>query len=791
MRDRPVFDLFLVSWLVLFLELACIRWFPAHVLFLTFFTNTVLLACFVGMSIGCVVARKPARHIARTPFLLAVAVGCGLLIDLFSQHLQYFVTVGNQKNPEVVFFGTEVNAASQTEYHVPIELIAAVFFGLIAAVMVGPGQEMGRAFNRVAGRTRAYSVNLLGSLAGIVTFAAGSYLELPPVAWFAAAAAGVGYFALRPVPAGPAAATPAAAAAPSSSVTMLMFLAVAVLLTVPTSGLVDLGKPSRTGWSPYYRIDHFPKEGVVDTNRVSHQVMISRTAPSLAGYALPYLFQRDVPLADPEHKAWPPFRRVLIIGAGTGNDLSRALQWCPADAVIDAVEIDPRIQRTGAAYHPDEPYKDARVRLHINDGRNFLRKAPAAEYDLVVFALVDSLVLHSGYSNLRLESYLFTTESFADVRRVLKPTGLMAVYNFFRQGWLAARLREQMRAVYGADPVVLMAPPKDLIPLDDFDARGFTAFFAGSAEVLDPLKRAFRSADNSFWLPIKFPVGTDAPMGFRRDQPPSPAGSSMPVSDLRLEDGLPDWGRLRMAEVEDSRGALKLATDDWPFLYVRNPAVPGHTWRGMGLVVLMSGLLWLVYGRGGRGETSTADGPAGPWEAGLFARSFFLGAGFMLVETKAVVQMALLFGSTWMVNTVVFAAILVMALAGNLFAGRVNPRRLEPYYVGLFAALAAGLAIPVDAFLGMDRAVQIAGACALAFAPVAFAGVVFAASFRRTRRPDQMIGANVAGALVGGLVENASIVLGFQYLLCVAVAFYALSALFGSRSAPEVEPAGI
>ena len=178
MRERPGLDLFLVSGLVLFLELACIRWFPAHVLFLTFFTNVVLLACFVGMSIGCLTARRPSRLIARTPILLAVALGSGLLIDLFAQKLQHVLSVTNQaSNAEVVFFGTEVNAAGNKEYHVPVELVAAAFFALIAAVMVGPGQEMGRAFNRVASRTTAYSVNLLGSLAGILLFAAGSYLE--------------------------------------------------------------------------------------------------------------------------------------------------------------------------------------------------------------------------------------------------------------------------------------------------------------------------------------------------------------------------------------------------------------------------------------------------------------------------------------------------------------------------------------------------------------------------------------------------------------------------------------
>ena len=109
MRDRPTLDLFLVSWLVLFLELACIRWFPSHVLFLTFFTNIVLLACFVGMSVGCLAAgtapvprphpalarrrrRRRAAHRALSPRLLK------------------YVAVGDRANPDVVFFGAEAGA---------------------------------------------------------------------------------------------------------------------------------------------------------------------------------------------------------------------------------------------------------------------------------------------------------------------------------------------------------------------------------------------------------------------------------------------------------------------------------------------------------------------------------------------------------------------------------------------------------------------------------------------------------------------------------------------------------
>src|SRR5205823_6862918 len=162
-----------------------------------------------------------------------------------------------------------------------------------------------------------------------------------------------------------------------------------------------------------------------------------------------------------------------------GHDQSRARQRRQPDARIDAAEIDPVIQRLGAKHHPDQPYADPRVTLHLNDGRNFLRKAPSEEYDLVVFALIDSLVLQSGYSNLRLESYLFTTEAFRDVRRVLKPTGLAAVYNFFRQGWIASRLRDELKTAFDAEPVMLTNPPKDEVRLNEFD-RGFTIFFAGS-----------------------------------------------------------------------------------------------------------------------------------------------------------------------------------------------------------------------------------------------------------------------------------------------------------------------
>src|SRR5258705_2155374 len=111
--------------------------------------------------------------------------------------------------------------------------------------------------------------------------------------------------------------------------------------------------------------------------------MVSRRE-NFPAYALPHLLNRDAGKA--------PFENVLIIGAGSGNDVSRALQWGAKH--VDAVEIDPVIKHLGERDHPNKPYDDPRVTVHLDDGRHFLRTAPDRHYDLVVYALVDSLVLH-------------------------------------------------------------------------------------------------------------------------------------------------------------------------------------------------------------------------------------------------------------------------------------------------------------------------------------------------------------------------------------------------------------
>jgi spermidine synthase len=719
-------DLFAVSAVFLFLELAFIRWFPAHVLFLTFFTNTVLLASFLGLSLGCLAARHRRNYLALTPVLLAVSLAAGVGMEWVRLALQDIIDVGGNKlAPQMVYFGSEARVADVAKFVVPIEWVVGVFFALIAASMVGLGQFLGRRIAAVPNAVEAYMVNIGGSLAGILLFQCCSWW-LTPVWWFGFVAAGLVWFLWRDAPRrwwamGVAAAAPLLLLAPG-------FFSIGVILE----------KFPVESWSPYYRINYAPDTRTIVVNLLGHQQMSSRREPFPA-YAIPYLLNRDA--------SQPPFRDILIVGAGSGNDVSRALEWAAPDARIDAVEIDPVIQRLGADNHPDRPYQDPRVRVYLTDGRNFLRSTHR-KYDLIVFALIDSLVLHSSVGNLRLESYLFTEEALADVRRALSPGGMFVMYNYFRQGWIVARLAKTAQAAFGEAPVVLTLPQRDSIAADQ-KAEGFTLIFDGPRAAA--IGRAFREK-GAYLIPGGVASGPSSPDGFVAQ-----AGAS-PI-------------RLSPSNVEVPAN-LRTARDAWPFLYLRSPMIPGLVWRGILAMGLISLALLRVFGWGASGRDS----------AGLHFTMLLLGAGFMLLETKAVVHMALIFGSTWVVNAVVFSAVLVMILIANLCVLKRRPQSLAPYYGGLLATLALNLAVPLDSFLGWPPPARAVAAGALVLAPVFFAGVVFAMFFQQAERPEQALAYNTAGAILGGFAESGSMLIGFQYLLALAGAIYLASWALAARA---------
>jgi hypothetical protein len=397
--------------LFLFLELVLFAGFRRRFCSFTFFTNTVLLASFLGLSLGCLAARHSRNYLAWTPVLLVLSMGGAAAVEWVRVALQDIIDVGrNKASPQLVFFGTEARVSDVATFVIPIELVVGIAFLIIAGVMIGIGQQLGRRFASIHNSVQAYSVNIAGSLTGVLLFQAVSKF-VSPVWWFTLVAVGLLYFLLQQTP------------RKWISIGCCCFVPILLIILDQLSlGLIRQKFPDES-WSPYYRINYSPESRTIVVNLLGHQQMVSRNDPFPA-YALPYLLNRDA--------GRPQFRDILVIGAGSGNDLSRALQWAAPDAIIDAVEIDPIIQKLGARDHPDRPYQDPRIHVHLDDGRNFLRSTQR-KYDLIVFALIDSLVLHSSVSNIRLESYLFTSEAFADVRRCLKTDGLFVMYNYFRQ----------------------------------------------------------------------------------------------------------------------------------------------------------------------------------------------------------------------------------------------------------------------------------------------------------------------------------------------------------------------
>ena len=201
-------------------------------------------------------------------------------------------------------------------------------------------------------------------------------------------------------------------------------------------------------WSPYYKITTIPvvdEPGTtqIDVNGIPHQAMATVATRKKNGpeYFVPYERAKVGALDD-----------VLIVGAGTGTDVAIALSE-GAQHIVDAVEIDPRLQQIGAQLHPNHPYQDPRVSVHIDDGRAFLERTDT-KYDLILFALPDSLTLVSGQSSLRLESYLFTSQAMETAKAHLKPGGAFAMYNYYRESWLVDRLAGTLQQTYGHAPCV-------------------------------------------------------------------------------------------------------------------------------------------------------------------------------------------------------------------------------------------------------------------------------------------------------------------------------------------------
>ena len=237
---------------------------------------------------------------------------------------------------------------------------------------------------------------------------------------------------------------------------------------------------------------------------------------------------------------------------------------------------------------------------------------------------------------------------------------------------------------------------------------------------------------------------------------------------LRRDVALPEIDDIT-ARVRGLTVRVDLSTDDWPFLYMGSRQVPrSYVLMAVGVLVLSALLVWW-----GLPEARALGAPA----------FFFLGAGFMLIEAKAITELALVFGSTWQVTSAVIAAVLIMAFLSNMVVSRLRPARSVPAYALLGLAIAAGMLVPVSVYAGLAPVAGKALAAAHLTLPLLFAGFIFSTELRRSVDLSAALGSNLVGAMAGGLLEYNSLRFGFNALGAVALALYAAALVSSLRRA--------
>jgi len=207
---------------------------------------------------------------------------------------------------------------------------------------------------------------------------------------------------------------------------------------------------------------------------------------------------------------------------------------------------------------------------------------------------------------------------------------------------------------------------------------------------------------------------------------------------------------------------VDVSTDDWPFLYMPRRTYPLSYLPMLGLVFLLSLLL------------SRKFFPERPKTS--HAPFFFLGAGFMLVETKAITELGLTFGNTWQVVGVAIAGILAMTVFSNVIVQRWRFKGASMAHFFVLATLLAGWWVARAGGLPSTAFGRL-GTTALLTCPIFFSGIVFSSLLSRETAVASVMGVNLLGAMCGGILEYNSMYFGFHFLYLLAMGLYALSLL--------------
>jgi spermidine synthase len=673
--DYKSTNLFLASFVALFFELLVIRYLATEIRVFAYLKNLPLLASFLGIGVGMIYGRreKVERLFPWAVLILFALIRFAPLLHL--THIGFpdpsYFAYGDQGQK---YFESLLNATKHVWIAVYLMLalyliVSTAILLLVTGMFATLGGLVGE-YLKTFEPLRGYGINLLGSLAGILIFTLLAFLSTPPVVWLLLGSLFlVPFFRRKPL-------------------VLAVLLCIVLMHTIPEKN---------TFWSPYQRIDFEALPPLAGSSQTSEYYLSVNHDYHQKILNLSQDFMAKHPEAEPYHTAFTTYElpyflvpkptNVLVVGAGTGNDVAAAIRHGAQH--VDAVEIDPVILQLGRKYHPERPYDSPLVTVHIDDARAFFAKA-TIRYDLIVFAYLDSHTLFSSFSSLRLDNYVYTVESFEAARRLLTADGTVVVTIFSGKPFVQQRIFSMLEAAFGSAPVAL--------------ARN--VFIEG------------------------------ATMNAARKLP------FMDISDsLRQTNPI-------------------LATDSWPFLYLDHRSIPISLLMLLAIIAL--GAYILLNSALGTDWTTNNE----------YRQMFFLGAAFMLLETKGITQLSLLFGSTWIVNAVVIGAFLTMGFLANVLV-TVKAVSLRLTYALLLITLVLAFVISPARFVASPTALKVIAASLLVGLPVFFSGIVFSSSFRVVSHPEKALAVNLFGAVAGGILENAVMLGGINTLGVLAILLYA------------------
>jgi hypothetical protein len=733
LTDRRTLALFLISVVGLFLELLLIRWISTEIRIFAYLQNTVLVVCFLGLGMGCWDSRKPFA-------LRDILLPLGVLVALLAVPTTRF-TLGEISSllsgfgNLVIWSGTE-----STGWHAVVAPVAGValtflFMILLWEIFVPIGRLLGRTMADHPNTITAYSVNVVGSLLGIWLFVAASALYLPPVAWFAVFAVGAAFFV--------------GTGGRSKRTDAILIAGIVGLAAI--AGYEPGFEETR--WTPYQKLglatnttedrpdrsplmrriagerDVFvgaPGRTYISVNNIGYQGMVDLRPETVAVDPEKFPpYQRGYSQYDLPAKLHPHPRSILIVGAGSGNDAAGALRN-GAEHVV-AVEIDPGIIEYGRRLHPERPYADPRCVVVNDDARSYFATC-TEKFDVIAFGLLDSHTT-TAMTNARLDHYVYTTESLAHAKKLLNPGGVMVLSFEAQKPFIADRMATALEQVSGHAPVVFRVPT---------NAYG--------------------------WGGLVFVVGDS-----------TETVNAQIAANPGLSELVQAW---QAADPPNLPGTTRLATDDWPYIYLQQPVIPG-------LYFVLAGVLLVLFVRGWRRLGTTG---ATVW-AGSGWHFFFLGAGFMLLEVQNVSKAAVVLGNTWAVNAVIISGVMVMILLANLVAAKFPRLPLQPVYALLVLSCVGLYFLDLSRFAFLPYPAKAALVGLVTSLPMLFSGIVFIRSFAAAEHKDTALGANLMGSLVGGLLQTVTFVTGIKALLLIVALLYLAAVLTRPSRAESAKPA--